>query len=132
MRELFPSSKNILQRLVQIGIYLVLDPAGDAVGCLREASCDSGDRIAVAAKRDGVPNGILKVFALQERDDGLRHAALTGRVKAVCGADLVQSSGEIVAIFPFNIHFDDLFALYRIIPDRCSFSVAVTAKVISA
>ena len=31
-----------------------------------------------------------------------------------------------------NVLFDDLFALYRIIPDRCFFSVAVTAKVISA
>ena len=28
MRELFPSSENILQRLVQIGICLVFDPFG--------------------------------------------------------------------------------------------------------
>ena len=42
MREFLPSSKNILKRLVQVGICLVLDPFGDVVSRLCDCAGHDG------------------------------------------------------------------------------------------
>lgn len=57
---LLPPSENILQRFIQVGVCLVLDPVGDAIGCLGDTAGNGRQGVAVTSKRDGIAYGILK------------------------------------------------------------------------
>ena len=59
--EFSPPPEHILQRLIQIGISLILYPVGDAIGSLGNAAGDGRQRVAVATTGDGVSYSILKV-----------------------------------------------------------------------
>lgn len=59
--EFSPPPEYILQRLIQIGISLILYPVGDAIGNLGNAAGDGRKRVAISTKGDGVSYSILKV-----------------------------------------------------------------------
>ena len=66
---LLPPSENILQRFIQVGVCLILDPVGDAIGCLGDTAGNGRQGVAVTSKGDGIAYGILKVRAFQECND---------------------------------------------------------------
>lgn len=66
---LLPPSENILQRFVQVGVCLILDPVGDVIGCFGDTAGNGRQGVAVTSKVDGIAYGILKVRAFQECND---------------------------------------------------------------
>ena len=68
-----------------------------AVIGLGDAARDAGQGVAVAAERDGVPDGVFVRDRIEEGDDGLGDRSLAGDVELVGGADLVDVAVEVVA-----------------------------------
>jgi hypothetical protein len=60
---------------------------------LGNTTCNAGQRVAVASKRDRVSDGVFERCGFEETDDGLRNRRLGGLVKFVGGPNLVDSSG---------------------------------------
>ena len=75
---------------VQIGEGLFLNPIGNTVCRLGDASGDGSQGVAIAAQGDGVADGVLEVPALQKGDDGLGNGFLAGLVELIAWPDLVQ------------------------------------------
>ena len=90
---LLPPSENILQRFIQVGVCLVLDPVGDTIGCLGDTAGNRRQGVAVTSKGDGIAYGILKVRAFQECNDSLGNRILAGFMKPIAGSNFVQGLG---------------------------------------
>jgi hypothetical protein len=58
---------------------------------------DGGERVGVAAERDGETNGVLGVRRFEECDQRLRDRALARFVECVSGADAVDRAREVVS-----------------------------------
>lgn len=76
---------HIQQRGVQIGEGLFLNPIGNTVCRLGDASGDGSQGVAIAAQGDGVADGVL-----EKGDDGLGNGFLAGLVELIAWPDLVQ------------------------------------------
>ena len=121
-KVLLPPINYIQQGNVQIGEGLFLNPIGDSVCRLGDASCDGGQGVAVAAQGDGVADGVLEVPALQKGDGGLGNGFLAGLVELIARPDLVQRPGQVIAIFPLDVFPDVLLALLGLVADGRSYS----------
>ena len=88
------------------------DGAGDAaVVGFGDPAGDAGQRVAVAAERDGLADGVLEVRRVQEADDCLRDGPLTAVLPSVDGMPEGPGLVQVVAVFLFDVSTDCLFRL---------------------
>lgn len=95
----------LLEICGQVTHRLCVQGRGYAVERFSDAARDTGQRVAVAAQRDGVAEAVFQVRPVQKGTDGLRHGALTGGVPLVCIPDAVAGEIQVVAEFCFDSIF---------------------------
>lgn len=81
-----------------------------AVMRFRDGSRYTCQRVGIAAKRDRLPHGVLKVTRIEERDKGRRHGPLARYVELILRSKHFERLTEVIAEHPLNRVLDTALA----------------------